>query len=70
MPSLSSRHHVARATLCVALAYLAIATISTVNRARQYTVTDLGTLGGSVSWAEGINSRGQVAGVSFLAGDE
>jgi len=35
--------------------------------ATQYKVTDLGTLGGSISYAYGINNSGQVAGWSYLA---
>ncbi|KRE87464.1 hypothetical protein ASG75_04880 [Rhodanobacter sp. Soil772] len=34
-----------------------------------YTITDLGTLGGTFSLAYGINSRGQISGFSTLAGD-
>src|SRR5262249_54686632 len=34
-----------------------------------YTITDLGTLGGSFSVPRAINSRGQVAGSSLIAGD-
>ena len=35
----------------------------------QFTITDLGTLGGSISYAYGINDSGQVAGWSYLAGN-
>ena len=37
--------------------------------AQMYTVTDLGTLGGTVSAATSINASGQVAGGSFTNGD-
>jgi uncharacterized membrane protein len=36
---------------------------------RRYFITDLGTLGGSESFAYGINDHGEVFGLSFLAGD-
>jgi probable HAF family extracellular repeat protein len=37
--------------------------------ARTYSITDLGTLGGSQSFATAINNRGQIVGVSALSGD-
>jgi probable HAF family extracellular repeat protein len=36
----------------------------------RYTVTDLGTLGGTFAAAEGLNNRGWVDGISNLAGDQ
>jgi probable HAF family extracellular repeat protein len=35
-----------------------------------YKVEDLGTLGGSHSWASAINDSGQIVGYSYLAGDQ
>src|SRR3954462_10098086 len=37
--------------------------------AASYTVTDLGTLGGTESFANGLNASGQVSGASYLNGD-
>lgn len=34
-----------------------------------YTFTDLGTLGGTYSWAYGINDSGEIVGVSYAAGN-
>lgn len=34
-----------------------------------YKVTDLGTLGGKASWADGVNDMGQVAGTSWISGN-
>src|ERR1700752_3710651 len=40
------------------------------SQAQSYTITDLGTLGGSFRLALGLNSRGQVVGNSFTADDQ
>src|ERR1700745_4207493 len=40
-----------------------------VSAASLYTITDLGTLGGTNSYGQGINANGEVAGHSALSGD-
>ena len=40
-----------------------------VGKARHYTVHDLGTLGGTFSWAYSINNKGSITGFATLPGD-
>ena len=62
---------VAAVTFCAALAVPARLDAQEAKQGRQlphYTVTSLGTLGGSFSEGNGINSRGAVSGTSLLPG--
>jgi probable HAF family extracellular repeat protein len=43
--------------------------VPTHPRLRAYSITDLGTLGGSLSWSFAINDRGRIVGDSSLSGD-
>jgi probable HAF family extracellular repeat protein len=45
---------------------LMIVAVSSLSASQQYTVTDLGTLGGTISTSLGINAGGQVVGFSTL----
>jgi probable HAF family extracellular repeat protein len=55
-------------TLCAGLV-VTLAASGPIASAATYTVTDLGTLGGTRSYAAGINARGDIVGWSTLAGD-
>ena len=57
-------------TLLAAVAIPAPLTAQNQNGQNGYTVTNLGTLGGTVSNANGINNRGWLAGYANLTGDQ
>jgi probable HAF family extracellular repeat protein len=55
---------------CSVLSFAAICASGQGDRHRpHYTITDVGTLGGSFSAAFGVNDRGWTAGIASLAGD-
>lgn len=54
-----------RGKLCIFAA--AIALLPAVGRSQEYTITDLGTLGGTFSIATSVNNKGQVTGQSTTA---
>ena len=58
-----------RTTRYVAVLAVFTLSIATAAHAASYTVTDLGTLGGSESFGSGLNAGGQVAGASYATGD-
>jgi probable HAF family extracellular repeat protein len=47
----------------------ALAVFTAVGWSQEYTLTDLGTLGGSTSWASAVNDSGQVVGAAYFKGD-
>jgi probable HAF family extracellular repeat protein len=57
---------------CQGMAALVLALgcgVSHVSNAQQYSLSDLGNLGGTYSAGTGINAGGEVTGLSYLAGD-
>jgi len=54
-----------RGKLCIFAAVITL--LPAIGRSQEYTVTDLGTLGGTFSIATAVNNKGQVAGQSSTA---
>ena len=52
-----------------AITLLVFSTVPTIGRAQQYSLSDVGTLGGTYSVGYGINGRGQIVGGSYTTGD-
>src|SRR6476661_8862149 len=53
---------------CIFMLSAFVLSAPTTAHAAQYTVTDLGTLGGTESFGNGLNAGGQVAGASYTTG--
>ena len=54
---------------CLIVLSALVLPVTTTAHAAQYTVTDLGTLGGTESFGSGLNVSGQVAGASHTTED-
>jgi probable HAF family extracellular repeat protein len=59
--------YVAVFTMLVAMALLGVLSGSSGASSEDYTVTDLGTLGGDYSYAYALNDTGQIVGFSYVS---